>query len=96
MKRCNELIDVYSTHDLGEATYISIFHPLAGTTRNDAGRVSFLFEDGEGIRILAADYYANRGVVAPMRYMLALRGMKSTIHSTDRRGGSSAPDVVRG
>jgi len=70
----------FATRDLGLAAYLSIDRPLLGIQKEGPNQIVFQFMDDEKLRVDVNDYFALRGAVQPLRYAIAIRGMKNIVH----------------
>lgn len=90
--------EYYETSDLGLAAFLSLDRPLVGVVKDGPSRVRFRFLDDPRLRSDVDDYFGLRGSVQPLRYNLALRGLKSVVHEVLRGNsvGSMAQSVLPG
>lgn len=68
----------YRTSDMYYAAYLKVAAvPFVEAVRDTNGRVTFVFEDIEGIRDLKNQYYSRAAKVSAMTYADEIKAMKA-------------------
>lgn len=72
--------NLYSSHDLGCATAISIFFPIWAIDRANPRKAEFMFKREQGLEKIVQDYWSNTLQVSPLAYFNQLKTIKSRLY----------------